>query len=247
MRDVSYAHPEFGYFSPSPRLRRELRIAIFAGLFGTVLGGVAIIALIARDARTSTPSVVQAVTTDGTSVVPASASDATAPAKEGSSAPEPRAWKVRGSPRPGLDLARVPLGHPAPAQNAAEPSLKANATPAAVAGDVTTQPPTPAAPPTAATSAPATAAAPTPVTAAKATAVAAAPLPAEAAAPDTVQAAPAPAPKAHKVASGQNRRRSEPAERTAGLPFGFPYRGGRAEHASARDPFSLRSVFWDWR
>jgi hypothetical protein len=33
-----YVHPEFGYFCPSPRTRRELRIAVVSILFGMVIG-----------------------------------------------------------------------------------------------------------------------------------------------------------------------------------------------------------------
>jgi len=40
-----YFHPEFGYFCPTPLLRRELRVACSAGLFGVVLGTIGVIAL----------------------------------------------------------------------------------------------------------------------------------------------------------------------------------------------------------
>jgi hypothetical protein len=40
-----YLHPEFGYFAPAPRLRRELCLVVFASLFGTVLGATSMIAL----------------------------------------------------------------------------------------------------------------------------------------------------------------------------------------------------------
>ena len=33
-------HPEFGYFGPGPRFRRELRIAVVSVLFGLVIGAV---------------------------------------------------------------------------------------------------------------------------------------------------------------------------------------------------------------
>jgi len=32
-------HPEFGYFCPTPYLRRELRVAIISILFGAIIGG----------------------------------------------------------------------------------------------------------------------------------------------------------------------------------------------------------------
>jgi hypothetical protein len=31
-------HPEFGYFSPGPRVRRELRVAVVSILVGMVIG-----------------------------------------------------------------------------------------------------------------------------------------------------------------------------------------------------------------
>jgi hypothetical protein len=40
-----YAHPEFGWLSPTPRLRRELRTAFLAVLFGIGIGAAAVIEL----------------------------------------------------------------------------------------------------------------------------------------------------------------------------------------------------------
>jgi hypothetical protein len=40
-----YFHSEFGYFCPAPRLRRELRLTCYAGLFGAALGAASVIAL----------------------------------------------------------------------------------------------------------------------------------------------------------------------------------------------------------
>jgi hypothetical protein len=45
MRLYGYVHPEFGLFSPTPRLRRELRMAFFSVLFGIGIGVAAVIAL----------------------------------------------------------------------------------------------------------------------------------------------------------------------------------------------------------
>jgi hypothetical protein len=45
MHSDRYVHPEFGFFSPTPRLRRELRTAFFSVLFGTGIGAAAVIAL----------------------------------------------------------------------------------------------------------------------------------------------------------------------------------------------------------
>jgi hypothetical protein len=45
MHSDGYVHPEFGLFSPTPRLRRELRMAFFSVLFGIGIGSAAVIAL----------------------------------------------------------------------------------------------------------------------------------------------------------------------------------------------------------
>ena len=57
MRSDRYVHPEFGLLSPTPRLRRELRMAFFSVLIGIAIGAAAVIALrgneTASDARVS--------------------------------------------------------------------------------------------------------------------------------------------------------------------------------------------------
>jgi hypothetical protein len=45
MRWDPYVHPEFGFLSPTPRLRRELRTAFFSVLFGIAIDAAAVIAL----------------------------------------------------------------------------------------------------------------------------------------------------------------------------------------------------------
>jgi hypothetical protein len=40
-----YVHPEFGFLSPTPRLRRELRMTFFSVLFGIGIGAAIVIAL----------------------------------------------------------------------------------------------------------------------------------------------------------------------------------------------------------
>jgi hypothetical protein len=45
MRSDRYVHPEFGLLSPTPRLRRELRMAFFSVLIGIAIGAAAVIAL----------------------------------------------------------------------------------------------------------------------------------------------------------------------------------------------------------
>jgi hypothetical protein len=44
-----YIHPEFGYFCPMPRFRRDLRLGFLAFGFGAGFGAVAVVALIAHN------------------------------------------------------------------------------------------------------------------------------------------------------------------------------------------------------
>ena len=57
MHSDRYVHPEFGLLSPTPRLRRELRMAFFSVLIGIGIGAATVIALsgnkTADDARVS--------------------------------------------------------------------------------------------------------------------------------------------------------------------------------------------------
>jgi hypothetical protein len=46
-----YTHPEFGFLSPAPRLRRELRLGFLAGLFGSVIGAAGVIVLSTGDSN----------------------------------------------------------------------------------------------------------------------------------------------------------------------------------------------------
>jgi hypothetical protein len=45
MHSDRYVHPDFGLLSPTPRLRRELRMVFFSGLLGIAVGAAAVIAL----------------------------------------------------------------------------------------------------------------------------------------------------------------------------------------------------------
>src|SRR5947209_5541386 len=40
-----YSHPEFGYFCPPPRLRRDVRVACLAVMFGALIGSVTVAVL----------------------------------------------------------------------------------------------------------------------------------------------------------------------------------------------------------
>jgi hypothetical protein len=114
-------HPEFGYLSPAPRVRRELRVAVVSILFGMVLGA-AIVTIGAGHAT-------DAVSRDA--YLNSSGSDTVLPGLAGPSsqlktaentkanpveATEPypmRMVRVRSSKAPS-PLAGIPLGHTAP-------------------------------------------------------------------------------------------------------------------------------------
>ena len=49
-----HIHPEFGYFCPTPRLRRDVRVAFFAIIFGALIGSATVAALSIR-ARNADP------------------------------------------------------------------------------------------------------------------------------------------------------------------------------------------------
>jgi hypothetical protein len=72
---AQYAHPEFGFFCPTPRLRRELRIAFVSILFGAIGGAVGVVALSHRNAD---PPTAGSVMTPNTAIaVPPSNGEAT--------------------------------------------------------------------------------------------------------------------------------------------------------------------------
>jgi hypothetical protein len=90
-------HPEFGYFHPVPRLRRDLRVACAAFACGAALGAVAIVALNATYHEGDNASAAGAVNT------------ATASAETTVSRP---AATSQQRPDNGALIARVPLGRP---------------------------------------------------------------------------------------------------------------------------------------
>jgi hypothetical protein len=114
-------HPEFGYFCPAPRARRELRVAVVSILFGMVIGA-AIVTIgaghatdaVSRDAYlnssgpyTMLPGVA------GPSSQLKTADDAKADPMETIKPYPMRMVRVRSSTAPS-PLAGIPLGHTAP-------------------------------------------------------------------------------------------------------------------------------------
>jgi hypothetical protein len=55
MNSDRYVHPEFGFFSPTPRLRREIRMASFSLLCGIGIGAAAVIALSGNNTADDAP------------------------------------------------------------------------------------------------------------------------------------------------------------------------------------------------
>ena len=79
-----YVHPEFGGFCPTPRLRRELRVALFSILFGVIGGAAGVIALSVGHHPTSTEPYVTAADAP---ITPATM-NATSTSGQGSSLPQ---------------------------------------------------------------------------------------------------------------------------------------------------------------
>ena len=59
---AQYVHPEFGCFCPTPRFRRELRIAFVSILFGAISAALSIVALSAGGRNADPPTVASVVT-----------------------------------------------------------------------------------------------------------------------------------------------------------------------------------------
>lgn len=59
MEHSSHLHPEFGLLSPTPRLRREIRIAVTSLLFGVIAGAICVSAVVALR-HAVTPALVEA-------------------------------------------------------------------------------------------------------------------------------------------------------------------------------------------
>lgn len=73
MPSARYVHPEFGYLCPTPRLRRDVRVAVVCILLGTVIGASFVTLKSGRDHNTD---VTYAVTHLGTSGVEATSAPA---------------------------------------------------------------------------------------------------------------------------------------------------------------------------
>jgi hypothetical protein len=267
-----YAHPEFGYLCPAPRLRREVGVAFLAALFGAAIGAVSVIALSAGDRQGNLASATQTRATatvseprEGYAGVNASAFNSADMASN---------YQVRSGPSsvgPSVDSEKVGANdttgcedhrsldsqrqcsaeklHPARprrADNGPDVARVPLGRPAAVEN---------AAPSAARADSVSNPSDVTPSSVAHSDAgpsVAhsdagpSAPIRAENAAPEHPHTARASHTKPHKIARAQNRRHKEASERVAGVTLGVDSGFGGFGRAYARDPIYPRSGFWDW-
>ena len=258
-----YAHPEFGYLCPAPRLRRELGVAFFGALFGAAIGAVSVIALSASDGQGNLASATQARATatvseprEGYTGVNASAFNSADIASN---------YQVRSGPSsvgPSVDSEKVVANdttgcedhrsldsqrqcpaeklHPARphrADNGPDVARVPLGRPAAVEN---------AAPSAARADSVSNPSDVTPSSVAHSDAGPSAPIRAENAAPEHPHTARASHTKPHKIARAQNRRHKEASERVAGVTLGVDSGFGSFGRAYARDPVYPRTGFWDW-
>jgi hypothetical protein len=259
-----YAHPEFGYLCPAPRLRRELGVAFFSALFGAAIGAVSVIALSASDRQGNLASATQTRATapvseprEGYVGVNASAFNSADMASNyqvrsgpSSVGPSVDSEKVGANDTNGcedhrsLDSQRQCLAeklHPARprrADNGPDVARVPLGRPAAVENAA------PSAARADSVSNPSDVT--TPSSVAHSDAGPSAPIRAENAAPEHPHTAPASHTKPHKIARAQNRRHKEASERVAGVTLGVDSGFGGFGRAYARDPIYPRTGFWDW-
>ena len=243
-----YVHPEFGYLRPTPRLGREIRVALFAALFGASVGAAAIIALSGED-RHGNPAYAARRETEprwepkghyGRVDPPAFRSADIPSSHEAESGPRrhdpltarsanteelAKTEKLhRAMPSTadnGPDIARIPLGRPVPFETA-----------------------TPLGGPTNRWSEPSEVLSPSAV--GHAPAGTSDPLNTEDAALGRPHSDPLSHTKPHKIARVQSSRQKQVSERGAGVVSGLDSGFGSFGRAYARDISYPRTGFWDW-
>ena len=259
-----YAHPEFGYLCPAPRLRRELGVAFFASLFGAAIGAVSVIALSASDGQGNLASATQMGVTatvseprEGYAGVNASAfnsadmaSNSQFRSSPSSVGPSLDSEKVEANAANGcedhlsLDSQRRCLAEklhrarPRPRDNGPDVARVPLGRPAAVENAA------PGAARTDSVSNPSDVS--TPSSVAPVDAGPSAPIRAENATPERPHTAPASHTKPHKIARARHRRHKEASERLAGVTLGMDRGFGSFGRAYERDPIYPRTGFWDW-
>ena len=75
MPSARYVHPEFGYLCPTPRLRRDLRVAVISILLGTVIGASIVTLKSGRDHNTDVTYTMTHLGTSGVEATSAPAAD----------------------------------------------------------------------------------------------------------------------------------------------------------------------------
>jgi hypothetical protein len=218
-----YLHPEFGYLGAAPRLRRELRVAVFAGLFGIVIGAATVIAMSSGDRNGNSTTRAGAITTQA-GPAPSVASVGNAPAPPGAdlaSSSQAKSSSIKAHPLTapnGPEIARMLLGRAAAPTVAAAP-----AEPAAPSSD---------------TIAPAPAVAPVPRDRVAGE---------QRGTPERPYSVPATDPKPHKITRVEKPSHKE---RTDGAPAAHAELGNNnfasVSTAYARASSYPRTVFWEW-
>jgi hypothetical protein len=218
MQSDHYFHADLGYLCPAPRLRRELRVACWAGLLGLAVGATSVIAL-SRDRATDPvlPAPLAATIDAAPRLASTDHKPSPTPAPDGVQDSPARAFelgsasamKLRSHTNQrdnGPEIARIPLGRPTPLQWATPPSGEPDGARAAPQGRPTSPSPT-------AFGAP----------------------PIEAAPPDTTRMEPLLEPKPRRITRTQKRPHKQPADEIR-----------LSERAYARETAFPHTVFWDW-
>ena len=223
-------HPEFGYLGAAPRLRRELRVAVFAGLFGIVIGAGTVIAMSSGERNGNSTTRAGAITTQA-GPAPNVASVGNTPAPPGAdlaSSSQAKSSSIKTHPLTapnGPEIARMLLGRAATPTVAAAP-----AEPAAPDSNLSTRVPIMPAP-----------------------APAVAPVPRDRVAgeqrgtPQRPYSVPATDPKPHKITRVEKPSHKE---RSDGAPAAHAELGNNnvasVSAAYARASSYPRTVFWEW-
>ena len=259
------SHPEFGYFCPAPRLRREVRVAFFAIAFGALIGSITVTAL---STRARNPEAESAAV--GSALVPEAA--ARSDRKQGSREIDALAGTARASKSEVVDEqastahslasptveSEKPATNLDPCQEKSSPSAQGHCVAEKFGsvrrGPVNNTPDVARIP----LGRPTALEAEAPMGAGAANlelqtpqitqqAATTSPLGAEGAAREGLQSHSASPKKPHKIARAQNRHRSEKSERIVAIRRGRDSESGALGRAYARDSsFAPMRGFWVW-
>ena len=128
-------HPEFGYFCPGPRARRELRVAVVSMLLGMAIGA-AIVSVGAGQAEESVSTA--RLKASGTDTLATGVAGPSLPFKRADPAEAIKPYPIRKvrvrSSKAASPIARIPLGHTAPPEPDIAPAYAGPASPENAAG-----------------------------------------------------------------------------------------------------------------